>query len=210
METTTLAACIETLSKLGSLEQVLAQHASHAQELLAHAQAYLDQCQDPEEHSDLEFFVSIDAEEFFSAISEFAALRFEEIEASCSIFVDWQQRVFAPNASLSEILEYVSCKGDTSQIEEYFNAVNEHGVEVVEAYLRCYGDDLNGISESYQGKFNSLEAYAEEVFWECGPGVELSKKQADLLAPYIDYKGFAHDLKCEGYVCEDGFIFAPW
>lgn len=203
METTTLAARIQTLSELGTLETVLGHHAEHAPELLRYAQTYLDDVQD-------ESLAAIDAEEFFAAIEGFRALTFEEIETSCNIFIDWQQRVFAPNASLSEILEFVSCKGDTSQIEEYFDAVGEYGVDVVEAYLRCYGDDLEGISESYRGKYNSLEEFAEEMFWECGPGVELSRKQAELLAPYIDYKGFAHDLKCEGYICEDGFIFAPW
>ena len=53
-------------------------------------------------------------------------------------------------------------------IEEYIQAVDEHGEEVVESFLEIFDiDSIGSLSESYQGQYDSGAEFAEQLAQDC-------------------------------------------
>lgn len=69
-------------------------------------------------------------------------------------------------------------------------------------------DDLEKVYDNfwdyYQGQYDTLEGYAEELAINCG---YLDDNKNNPLFGYIDWKRFARDLEFDGYEEVDGYIF---
>ena len=53
-------------------------------------------------------------------------------------------------------------------IEEYIQAVDEHGEEVVESFLEIFDiDSIGSLSDSYQGQYDSGAEFAEQLAQDC-------------------------------------------
>ena len=53
-------------------------------------------------------------------------------------------------------------------IEEYIQAVDEHGEEVVESFLEIFNiEDIGGLSDSYQGQYDSGAEFAQSIVNDC-------------------------------------------
>ena len=53
-------------------------------------------------------------------------------------------------------------------IEEYLQAVDQYGEEVVESFLEIFDiDSIGSLSESYQGQYNSGAEFAEQLARDC-------------------------------------------
>ena len=92
---------------------------------------------------------------------------------------------------------------DFEHIQDYWKMVEEHGSEVIEAFLDCYdADQLEHFDDMYLGQYDDEEDYARQYVAEC---YDLDKMMGNL-AQYIDYEAlgrdlFAYDLNiCDGYV----------
>lgn len=139
-------------------------------------------------------------------------------------------------SSLEELQEVVSKFQEQRGIEEWFcsdtnflpdlgecpnlekmwfvhSQYEEHGQDLVNAFLDCYGlDDLteNVIAEHFQGEFESLEEYAENLFEEMG----VLKGVPEIVSRHIDFESVSRDLQYGGditYSRQGGkyFIFTP-
>lgn len=76
-----------------------------------------------------------------------------------------------------------------TDFNEYIEAVQEHGREVVVAALAC-GIPLEDISDCYRGHWDTHAEMAEEFYQE-------TQDIPDNLLPYIDWDRVAHDLLIE-------------
>jgi antirestriction protein len=63
-------------------------------------------------------------------------------------------------------------------------------------------DELSHFEDAYLGRWESLEAYADELLDDLGVRDELERAVPDMLSPYvsIDVEGFARDLELSGDV----------
>lgn len=90
-----------------------------------------------------------------------------------------------------------------SKLVEIAEAIHEHGSPFV-AFLDNVGGDcvraadvVASFQDCYVGQYDSLRAYAEELFDEMHAD---ALKAHPELAQYIDYDSYANDLKCGGDV----------
>ena len=53
-------------------------------------------------------------------------------------------------------------------VEEYLQAVEEYGEEVVESFLEIFNiEDIGGLSDSYQGQYDSGAEFAQSIVNDC-------------------------------------------
>ena len=53
-------------------------------------------------------------------------------------------------------------------VEEYLQAIDEHGEEVVESFLEIFNiEDIGGLSDSYQGQYDSGAEFAQSIVNDC-------------------------------------------
>jgi len=71
-----------------------------------------------------------------------------------------------------EVLEdFIKEHGESNfndYIEEYLQAVEEYGEEVVESFLEIFNiEDIGGLSDSYQGQYDSGAEFAQSIVNDC-------------------------------------------
>ena len=71
-----------------------------------------------------------------------------------------------------EVLEdFIKDHGESNfndYIEEYLQLVDEYGEEVVESFLEIFNiEDIGGLSDSYQGQYDSGAEFAQSIVNDC-------------------------------------------
>ena len=71
-----------------------------------------------------------------------------------------------------EVLEdFIKEHGESNfndYIEEYLQTVEEYGEEVVESFLEIFNiEDIGGLSDSYQGQYDSGAEFAQSIVNDC-------------------------------------------
>ena len=71
-----------------------------------------------------------------------------------------------------EVLEdFIKEHGESNfndYVEEYLQAVEEYGEEVVESFLEIFNiEDIGGLSDSYQGQYDSGAEFAQSIVNDC-------------------------------------------
>ena len=86
-------------------------------------------------------------------------------------------------------------------------AIEEHGDAYLDycQYVGIRYATPEGFEEAYQGEYNSMTDFAEELFDEL-----YLHEIPEHLHYYIDYEKFARDLECSGdyYITSNGYVFA--
>ena len=96
---------------------------------------------------------------------------------------------------------------DFEHIQEYWKMVEEHGSEVIEAFLDCYdADQLEHFDDMYLGQYDDEEDYARQYVAEC---YDLDKMMGDL-ANYFDYEALGRDLFSYDLQISDGYVFRAY
>tara|TARA_R100000773_G_C4206373_1_gene107153 strand:+ start:278 stop:880 length:603 start_codon:yes stop_codon:yes gene_type:complete len=102
--------------------------------------------------------------------------------------------------------EYPSIS-DICKVQE---AIEEHGYELVNAYLQYHNDinSLDEIGDSYIGEYNSFQEYAEQYLMDCDSFSLIPEH----LQYYFDYESYAKNLEYDYSVVESNkhtvFIFS--
>jgi antirestriction protein len=104
--------------------------------------------------------------------------------------------------------EYPSMS-DICKVQE---AIEEHGYELVNAYLQYHNDtdSLDHFGDSYVGEYNSFQEYAEQYLMEME--YESFSAIPEHLQYYFDYEKYARNLENDYSVVDSGkhtvFIFS--
>ena len=81
---------------------------------------------------------------------------------------------------------------------------DDEKLQAYEAFISIFGnDDISTFEESFQGVFDSEEAFTEQLVDDCG---YLSNVPATV-ANYFDYEKFSRDLFMSDYHFDNGFVF---
>ena len=90
-------------------------------------------------------------------------------------------------------------------IEEYLQAVDQYGEEVVESFLEIFDiDSIGSLSESYQGQYNSGAEFAEQLARDC---CDIRDEHISSWIE-IDWKASWDNLDYDYVECSDGHIFS--
>ena len=89
-------------------------------------------------------------------------------------------------------------------IEDYLQAVDEHGEEVVESFLEIFNiEDIGSLSDAYQGQWNSGAEFAQNLAEDCG---DVPRGMSSWIE--IDWKASWDNLDYDYVECSDGHIFS--
>ena len=92
---------------------------------------------------------------------------------------------------------------DIASVSRLATGIAEHG-EAFAHWASIIGsrdpDELDQFSDAYQGCFDSVEAYAEQLLDDMGVAEAVEKVVADSMIPYVrvDYSSFARDMELSG------------
>ncbi|WP_304968286.1 antirestriction protein ArdA [uncultured Duncaniella sp.] len=96
---------------------------------------------------------------------------------------------------------------DFDKIQEYWKLVEEHGSEVIDAFLDCYdADQLEHFDEMYLGQYDDEEDYARQFVEE---NYDLDRMMGNL-AQYFDYEAMGRDLFSYDLQISDGYVFRAY
>lgn len=95
------------------------------------------------------------------------------------------------------VAAYDNCKADEAAKDAAAKVFDKDDLEKV----------YNNFWDYYQGQYDTLKEYAEELAIECG---YLDNKKNNPLLNYVDWGKFARDLSFDGYEEVDGYIFRQW
>ena len=96
---------------------------------------------------------------------------------------------------------------DFDKIQEYWKLVEEHGSEVIDAFLDCYdADQLEHFDEMYLGQYDDEEDYARQFVEETD---DLARMMGNL-AQYYDYEAMGRDLFSYDLQISDGYVFRAY
>ena len=107
-----------------------------------------------------------------------------------------------------EVLEdFIREHGETyflTYIEEYLQAVDEYGEEVVESFIEIFDINCIGsLSDSYQGQYDSGAEFAEQLARDC---CDIPREMSSWIE--IDWKASWDNLDYDYVECSDGHIFS--
>ena len=107
-----------------------------------------------------------------------------------------------------EVLEdFIKEHGESNfndYIEEYLQAVDQYGEEVVESFLEIFDiDSIGSLSESYQGQYDSGAEFAEQLARDC---CDIRDEHISSWIE-IDWKASWDNLSYD-YCEQDGYIFS--
>ena len=96
---------------------------------------------------------------------------------------------------------------DFDKIQEYWKLVEEHGSEVIDAFLDCYdADQLEHFDDMYLGQYDDEEDYARQFVEE---NYDLDRMMGNL-AQYFDYEAMGRDLFSYDLQISDGYVFRAY
>ncbi len=96
---------------------------------------------------------------------------------------------------------------DFDKIQEYWKLVEEHGSEVIDAFLDCFdADQLEHFDEMYLGQYDDEEDYARQFVEE---NYDLDRMMGNL-AQYFDYEAMGRDLFSYDLQISDGYVFRAY
>lgn len=96
-------------------------------------------------------------------------------------------------ADTSGLPKGISENPDLDRLWEIYEAVEEHGLSVVEGFSGCFGLEavtVDAVAEAYQGAHDSVEAYAEALAEDTG----MFDGVPEVLKTYFDTEAYARDL----------------
>jgi len=89
-------------------------------------------------------------------------------------------------------------------IEDYLQAVDEHGEEVVESFIEIFDiDSIGSLSDAYQGQWDSGAEFAQNLAEDCG---DVPRGMSSWIE--IDWKASWDNLDYDYVECSDGHIFS--